>query len=197
MGTSTSVAQLSRKFGKLADGLRDTRAPLDKTALAVKRIMESSAASAGVLGTVPAGKRKPVGVRYNVRSQGNGASVAVISYTGPAHLLNNPTSQHFIGASGFGSRSSLAQAGRGIGAVTAFGGSGRGMLTGLSQRRRRRGRAGARALTINADLRPWAFHPGTAGLGFFQRAKPAAVKAAPLVYGRTGLTGPLREAFAA
>lgn len=197
MGTSSSVAELAGKFGKLADGMRDPNIPLGRTALAVKRIMESSAASAGVLGTVPQGKRKPIGVRYNLRNTKAGEAVAVISYTGPAHLINNPTSPHFIGASAFGSRSTLAQAGRGIGAVTAFGGTARGMLTGLSRRGRRRGRAGARALTIDANLRAYAFHPGTAGLAFFQKAAPKAIQMAPRVYARTGLTGPLREAFAA
>jgi len=171
--------------------MRDQRVPLNATALHVKRIMESSAAKAGALGNKPAGKRKAIGVRYNVRPP-----VALVSYTGPAHLINNPTRQHFIAPSGFGSRSTLAVAGSGIGAVTAFGGSGRGMLSGLSQKGRRR-KGGKRALTIGGNVRAYAFHPGTPGKNFFQRARLQAVKTAPAVYGRSGITVPLRRAFAA
>lgn len=191
MGTSTSGAQLARKFAVLADGMRDQRVPLNATALAVKRIMESSAAQAGALGNKPAGKRKAIGVRYDVRPP-----LALVSYTGPAHLINNPTAAHFIGPSGLGSRSALAAASRGIGAAQAFGASGRGLLTGLSQRGRRR-RGGKRALTIGGNLRAYAFHPGTPGKGFYQKARLQAVKAAPAVYGRAGITVPLRRAFAA
>lgn len=195
MGTSTSVAQLAGKLSKLAEGMADTKLALDRTALEVKKIMESSAARAGALGTVPKGKRKPVVVRYTVKA-GKGEGFAIVSYTGPAHLLNNPTSPHFIAASAFGSRGSLAQAGRGIGAVTAFGGLGRGMLTGLSQKGRRRG-SRKRALTISSDLRAYAFHPGTSGLGFFQVAKPIAAARGPKAYARAGLAEPLERAFAA
>lgn len=196
MGTSTSGAQLRRKFVRLGNDLRDTRVPLNATALHVKGIMERSAASAHALGRRPSGKRKAIGVRYNVRAR-PGGGFAVINYVGPAHLINNPTEQHFIGPSAFGSRSTLAQAGRGIGAVTAFGGSARGLLTGLNQSRRRRGRRGARALTIGGNLRAYAFHPGTPGKQFFQHAKVRAIATAPEVYARRGFTEPIRRAFAA
>lgn len=196
MGTSTSVAQLTKKFGRLADGMRDTRAPLNATALHVKKIMQTSAASSNALGRKPTGKRKEIGVRYNVRVR-DGGGFAVISYVGPAHLINNPTARHFIGASAFGSRGSRAEAAVGIGAVTAFGGSARGMLAGLGRQRRRTRGSGKRALTIGSDLRSYAFHPGTEGKQFFQRAKAEAYRSVPRVYARAGLTEPLRRAFAA
>lgn len=195
MGTSTSGSALGRKFMALAEGLGDTSVPLNATALHVKRIMEQSAASAGALGNKPAGKRKAIGVRYDIRG-GKGSGQALIAYVGPAHLINNPTSRHFIGASAFGSRKTLAGAAAGIGAVSAFGGTARGMLSGLKGSRRRRG-TGKRALTIGGNLRPYAFHPGTAGKGFFQKAKVRAIATAPSVYARKGLTDPLRKAFAA
>jgi len=207
MGTSTSGAQVARKFMRLAEGLSDQKVPLNRTALEVKRIMERSAASAGALGNRPSGKRKTIGVRYNLRNLAEGSGVAIVSYTGAAHLLNNPTSEHFIAPSAYGSVGALSEISRGLGAVTAFGGSTRGMLSAGKGRRfqlsksgnlvRRKTRGGARALTIGPDLRAHAFHPGTAGQGFFQEAKTRALVVAPRTYARAGLTEPLKQAFAA
>lgn len=207
MGTSTSGAELAAKFGRLAKDMADVGVPLNRTGLHVKRVMERSAAAAGVLGRKPSGKRKPVGVRYNLRARADGQGTMVVSYTGAAHLFNNPTGRHFIGPSGFGSVAALQQISQGVGAVTAFGGTARGMFSAGSGRRfqvtrsgslvRRRARGGARALTIGGDLRAWAFHPGTPGKRFFQHAKARATATAPAVYARSGLTEPLRRAFAA
>lgn len=196
MGTSTSGAQLGAKFMRLAEGLADTTIPLNATGLAGKKIFESAAASKGALGVRPAGKRKAINARYDLMKSAPGGGAVVIAYIGPAHLLNNPTAQHFIGASAFGSRQTLAGAAAGIGAVTAFGGTGRGMLTGLKGARRRR-KSGKRALTIGADLRAYAFHPGTPGKQFFQFARKTSASKLPSIYARTGLTGPLKKAFAA
>ncbi|MFW6091952.1 MAG: hypothetical protein ACODAF_08710 [Actinomycetota bacterium] len=196
MGVSTSPQQLARKVDGFARDLGDTRLALNATGLAVKKIMEGTAASAGALGATPSGKRKGIGVRYDVRGGTRGSGAVIVAYTGPAHLLNNPTSPHFIAPAGFGSRAALSEVGRGIGAVTAFGGSARGMLGSPGQRGRgRRRRGGKRALTIGDNVRAYAFHPGTSGKRFFQAAKPVAAQTAPRVYARAGLTEPLRRNF--
>lgn len=95
MGVSTSPAQFSAKLDRLTRDLKDPRVPLNATALHVKRLFEASAASAGVLGAKVAGKRKAIGVRYDLKGEGQTAS-AVVFYTGPAHLVNNPTQGHPI-----------------------------------------------------------------------------------------------------
>lgn len=196
MGVSTSPKQLAAKLERLGKDLNDPKVALNATGLAGKRIFEASAAAAGALGVKPAGKRKLIGARYDFVREGTGSGAIIVTYTGPAHLINNPISPHFIGPSAFGSRSTLAKAAEGIGAVSAFGGSGRGMLSGLSQKGRRRNRGpGKRALTIGGELRAYAFHPGTRGKSFFERARELSVKKLPDVYAKSGLTAPLRKVF--
>lgn len=95
MGTSTSPAQLAAKLDRFGKDLNNVRVPLSATALHVKRIFETSAASAGVLTTKPVGKRRAIGVRYDLKGEGPTMS-AVVTYTGPAHLMNNPTKAHRI-----------------------------------------------------------------------------------------------------
>jgi hypothetical protein len=99
MGVSTSVAQFTGKLDKLASELKDVQKPLEATALRGKEIFLSTAAAAGVIGAKPAGKRKMIGARYdtkNKKSQGLGEGSIVITYTGPAHLVNSPTRAHEI-----------------------------------------------------------------------------------------------------
>lgn len=93
MGVSTSGAQLSRKLEGLARDVGNTKVPLNATALHVKKLFETSAASSGVLGHKVA--RGKIGVRYDIKGGGQRA-VALVRYTGPAHLANNPTSAHRI-----------------------------------------------------------------------------------------------------
>lgn len=93
MGVSTSPAQLARKFEALARDLGDTRIPLNAAALAAKQAF--IAAESGTVGRKPAGKRKLIGVRYDIKGQGTNAS-AVVYFTGAAHLLLNPTRPHEI-----------------------------------------------------------------------------------------------------
>lgn len=200
MGTSTSAAQLAGKLDRYARDMADTRVPLDATALHVKRLFEGSAASAGVLGRTPAGKRKKIGARYDHVRDAPGRGQVVVAYTGPAHLLNNPTRPHFIGARRLGSRRRLSRISGRVGATAAFGGSNAGAFGSLlgATRTTRSGAVrstGAAALTIGANLRAYAFHPGTRGKGFFQRARTAAEATAPRVYARKGLTEPLRRNF--
>lgn len=93
MGVSTSPAQLSRKFEGLARDIGNTRFPLNAAALAAKQAF--IAAESGSIGRKPAGKRKLINVRYDIKGQGNQAS-AVVYFTGAAHLLLNPTRSHEI-----------------------------------------------------------------------------------------------------
>jgi len=195
VGVSTSPKQFAGKIERFGKLLNDTKVPLNACGLAGKRIFEASAASAGALGVKPTGKRKLIGARYDfIKGGGGDGGSIVVTYTGPAHLLNNPISPHFIAPSGFGSRSTLAKAGQGIGAVTAFGGSGRGMLTGLKQKGRRN-KGGKRALTIGDGVWAYAFHPGTHGKSFFDRAKGLCVNKLPNIYAKSGITDPLRKVF--
>jgi hypothetical protein len=95
MGVSSSPAELARKLNGFAKDMSNVQIPLEATALHVKRLFETSAASSGALGATMSGKRKTIGARYDVKGSGQTAS-AVVFYTGPAHLLNNPTSPHRI-----------------------------------------------------------------------------------------------------
>lgn len=205
MGTSTSVAQLTGKLNKLADELGNTKAPLEATALRGKQIFLGAAG--GNIGVKPQGKRKPVGARYdfnNRKATGLGQGAVVITYTGPAHLINNRTSKHFIGARRLGSRRRLSRLSERVGATAAFGGSNVGAFGGLAaaQRITRSGaiRSGGKAaLTIpgapDSGLRAYAFHPGTTGKHFFEKAKAICERTLPQVYARKGLTEPLRRTF--
>jgi len=95
MGTSTSPAQFAAKIDRFAQELRDQKGALNQTGMAGKRIFQQSAAGAGVLGSAIAGKRKAIGVRYDISRDKRGV---IVSYTGPAHLVNNPTKAHRIEA---------------------------------------------------------------------------------------------------
>lgn len=162
MGTSSSPAELAGKLASLANDLADTRIPLNAAALAAKGAFLASAA--GAVGRKPQGKRKAIGARYDIKGSGPHA-VAVVYYTGPAHLLLNPTRPHRI----------EPRRPRG------------------SRTRRRRG---ARALTVGANVRAWANHPGTAGKDpGARKAKAAAAKVAPKAYARAGFIEPLRRNF--
>jgi len=90
---------------------------------------------------------------------------ALIQYTGAAHLLNNRTSDHM-----------------------EFPRSRPGA-------RRRRGSRGARALTINGDVRAWAHHPGTKGKHFYEKARTVCQVELPKVYGKAQITVPLQRTF--
>jgi hypothetical protein len=93
MGTSTTSKQFAAKIDRFAKELRDQKGALNQTGMAGKRIFQQSAASAGVLGSTIAGKRKAIGARYDITRGGRGV---IVSYTGPAHLVNNPTKAHRI-----------------------------------------------------------------------------------------------------
>jgi len=80
---------------------------------------------------------------------------AIIRATGPMHLLERPTAPHAITPRG------LARKKRG----TGF-------------------RKGARALTIGADLRAGAWHPGTRGKRTFERGWRSVASDTPRIFQR-------------
>ena len=146
------------------------------------------ASAGGVIGSKMAGKRKPIGARYDLKGRGM-SGVVVVTYTGPAHLVNNPTRPHMITAKGLrGSRRSRGSRATGAALVGTFGMSGAGAFGGF-------GGKGAKALTVGPNLRAYARHPGTSGKGFAQRAKAAEATASPEVYTRAGITAPLKGVF--
>jgi len=203
MGTSTTVNQFTGKLERLAKEMNDPTGALNVVGLQAKNIFLASAASAGAAGKTVSGKRKPIGARYDLkgkRTKGLGQGQMIVTYTGPAHLLNNPTSRHFIGARRLGSRRRLAGRAARVGATAAFGGSNRGAFGALlaAERTTRSGAVrsnGKAALTIGANLRAYAFHPGTKGKHFFEAAREIVERTAPATFGRAQLTEPLRRIF--
>jgi len=190
MGTSRTAAQFGKKLDALQREFKDQKAAAGRVGMAGKGIFQT--AGAGAVGRKPAGKRKVIGARFDIIKSNTGATIVVISYTGAAHLINNPTKAHFIGAKRLGNRTAHRRRSAGVGAVAAFGGSNRGAFGSL--RNLKAGR-GAQALTIGPNLRPFAFHPGTKGKDFYRRARSQAVDKLPAVYGKAALTEPLRKVF--
>lgn len=186
MGSSRSAAELAGKIDRFTSRLSDTTPGL--TAVGVAGKATFLGAAGGSIGVHPVGKRKKIGARYDVRGTGFKASVAV-TYTGPAHLVNNPTKPHYIAARRLGRARGRGDRAFAASAQRFASGSGRGALGGFN------GGRGAKALTIGPNLRPYAFHPGTSGKGFARPAKAAVAKQSPAVYTRAGITGPLKGVF--
>lgn len=174
---------MASKFTALARGLADNKLALSAVGLAGKDIYRE-AREAKVTGSTPISSK--VKERFDLRQ-----NEVIVRYTGPAHLINNRTAPHIIGARRLGSRNSIRSKSRGISAVSASGGSNRGAFGSL------RGGKGARALKFGGQYSAYAFHPGTKGLRFHDTAKRRAYKELPDVYAKAGLTAPLRKAFAA
>lgn len=194
MGQSSSVADFVGKIDRVTKAVADPRKPLQACGLAGKTVFLAAAGTH--VGVVPVGKRKPIGARYDLVKGGTAA--VQVSYTGPAHLVNNPTAPHFITARRQASRTRARGLVSGVGAVTAFGGTAKGMFGKLGKQSLSRGgarRGGARSLTIGSNHRAYAFHPGTQGKGFAQKAKATVAKTSPSIYLRAGITGPLKEMF--
>lgn len=91
MGVSTSGAQLAGKLNRLALDVANTRIPLNAAALAAKQVF--IAAEPDVVGHRVKGAK--IGVRYDIKGAGPRA-VATVRFTGPAHLVLNPTKPHRI-----------------------------------------------------------------------------------------------------
>lgn len=192
MGTSTSTAQFAAKFVKMAHQLDNPRDALIVGAELGKKVFRTSAGTA--MGVRPSGTRKAIGVRDDfVRKD----AVSVF-YTGPAHLINNPTKPHLITARRQASRTRSRQLVAGIGAVTAFGGTAKGMFGTLGKQSLTRAgnqRGGARSLKIGGEHYAYAFHPGTKGKDFFSKAKKATETVVPPVVFHKHATQPLRAIF--
>lgn len=146
MGTSTSVNQFAAKFTKGARAVEGAqRDGVNEAALIGKEIF---------LANLPArtmrnvGRGAKLGARFNAATSTSNPS-ALLYYTGPAHLLNNPIRPHQI----------LPR-----GATRTAGG---------------RARRGAKALVIGGNVVAYANHPGTSGKHFFEKAMPQVAKAAP------------------
>lgn len=163
MGVSRSPEEMARKLAAAAAAIGDTRPPLTATAQAVKGDFVTSLRQSGVRGTTKVSKA--VKSRYDIKGD-----TALVRYTGPAHLLNNPTRAHsLVSRKNRGTR-------RGRGSRTSG--------------------AGAKgAILVNGSPKAFAMHPGTKGLHFYERARNQAAKTAPSVYRREGVLEPMRRIF--
>lgn len=166
MGTSNSSAELTRKLLHVSEAIVSNKPAIERAAFATKTVFTQSLKQSGVKGTTPISRK--VKARYDIKGTQN--ATAIVRYTGPAHLLNNPTRAHsIVSKKNRGSRASRSRRESGVGAKGA--------------------------VLVNGQPRSFARHPGTRGLGFFQRAKPIAAKIAPLEYRKAGLQEPLRRVF--
>lgn len=166
MGTSKTPDQLVKKLNDAGKALTSNRPAVEATCLAVKGVFTAALTTAGVRGSTAISKR--VKARYDVRGETN--ATGLVRYTGPAHLLNNPTKPHgIVSKKNRGSRKSRSERSDGVG------------MTG--------------AVLVNGEPRAYAQHPGTAGLHFYERAKPVAVELAPKVYAKAGIAIPLKRVF--
>lgn len=180
MGTSTSARELAGKFATYERRFSDMRQALIPAAEVGKTIFRAAAAAEGALGASLHGKRKPIGVRDDFV----GRDAVVVTYTGPAHLVNNPTHAHPIVASGLGGKTRRARVRAGV--RVAFGlASSVGGFNGT----------GKRALTIGSDRRGVVFHPGTRGKHFYEKARPIVVHQVPPIVQRRVHAEWLRDAF--
>ena len=163
MGVSRSPEELARKFSAAAAAVGDTKRPLTVAAQAVKGDFTDALRAAGVRGTTKVSRA--VKSRYDIKGD-----TALVRYTGPAHLLNNPTRPHsIVSRKNRGTRRGRGSRTSGVGA---------------------RG-----AILVNGSPKAFAMHPGTKGLHFYERARNMAVQTAPRVYRTEGLLGPLRKVF--
>lgn len=166
MGSSRSPQEFAAKMRALGESTKAKDA-VSEGALAAKKIMLASAA---VKGLTPSDKL--AGRRWNVRFDVKGSDLkpeALVKYTGPFHLFDNPTEPHVITAKRLGRRTSR----KGRKALAAVGG--RGAFGGFGDR------GGAKALTIGDGFAAYANHPGTKGARSFPAAKVIAEHRVPRV----------------
>jgi hypothetical protein len=166
VGKSNSAAELAKKLSSAGEALSSNKPAVEKAAQVTKAVFLTSLHQAGVTGTTPVSKR--VKARYDIK--GTHDASALVRYTGPAHLLNNPSRPHgIVSRKSGGSRRTRSRRDSGVGT---------------------RG-----AILVDGSPKAYARHPGTRGLGFFQRAVPAAAKLAPSAYRKAGVQEPLRRLF--
>ena len=147
---------------------RANRVGVEKACLAGKQVMLPAliAAAGGDRKISGVGKSGAnVNVRYRVMGYMN--PVGIIQYTGPVHLLNNPTSPHEIWARTY--------------QKTAKGNA----------------RKGAKALTPKGNpwFSPYADHPGTKGKKFHEKTEPIVLAQSKKIIDRE-VTAHLARTFA-
>lgn len=180
---ASTVPQFLDKIDRVTREIGSNRPAVQATALAAKTIFITEAAKKGVgrgVGKTVVSKR--VSASYDLKG-GEQDAKAIVRYTGPAHLVNNPTKAHVIRPRKFvGTRGSGARAMKGAALLSIFGvdahSAGRGgiVLPGVGVRR-------------------FANHPGTRGLRFAQKAVTKCKDECPKVYKRAGIEAPLRKVF--
>lgn len=89
MGTSSSPAEVARKFAVLGAELSNTRPALSVAGLHGKGIFLAALRAKGVSGSTRVSRG--VKARFDVKPR-----EVVIRYTGSAHLLNDPTKAHRV-----------------------------------------------------------------------------------------------------
>lgn len=172
MGTSRSTAQFVGKINKAGHATdRARKSVVNQGAFSAKKIMLAAAVAKGVQ---PGGKiaGRKWNVSYDVK--GREIPVALVRFTGPFHLVNNPTKAHYIAAGGLGgSRSSRSARAFQASSSRFRGQSSAGAFSG--QRRSR----GKRAVVANGRPYAYVFHPGTSGKGIFEASKAVAARTVP------------------
>lgn len=181
MGSSTTPAAFVSKIDAATRAIASNREAIQATALHAKVVFIGAAAASGVgrgVGRSPVSRK--VSARYDLRGGEQNAS-ALVRYTGPAHLLNNPTKPHIIRPRKFaGTRGRGARAQRGAGLLSLFGVD---------------AQVGGGIEIPGEGVRRYAMHPGTRGLHFAERAKRECGHECPKVYRRVGIKAPLKAAF--
>lgn len=180
MGTSTSAAELAGKMNRIATTIpKATERGVRDAAKSAELTIYNTAARKGVQRTSLIAKR-PWGVRGSVRANGP-KSTAFVRIIGPFHLVESKTNPHVIVARRLATRT----AARKRTAEIALSGDERVSFGKLraTTRVRRNGevvaRSGKAALTINGNLRAYAYHRGTRGKGIFAEAKVRILNQAP------------------
>lgn len=177
MGTSTSVGQFAAKLSAggptaVSETVRDG---VMKTAQTGKAIF---LANMGTTRLRNVGKGAKVGARYDAGAVSPTDAAALVYYTGPVHIINNPTRPHAIYPRGVSVRNEDGSA-----------------ATLNSGRTRRRRRDGAQGLAFpDGNVRSYANHPGTAGKKFFERSKPQVEAARDRIM-RAQLSVSMRKVF--
>jgi len=169
MGTSASAAQLASKLQRAAKAIPDASAAgVNRVALEGKAIFLANMGTRRIRNLGKNGAK--VGARYTAaKSEVN--PTALLFYTGPAHILNNPTKAHPIYPRGARVRDEG-------GAIT---------------KRRRSG--GAKGLTLPGDnVRLYVNHPGTSGKRFFEKSVPQVARAQGRQH-RAAIGAELRKIF--
>lgn len=165
MGTSTSVQQFSGKINRAANAIKFNEERAVKAGSLVAKDL--------FISTAPMSRGSRIaGARWGARFDVVGAihPTALVRYTGPVHLVHNPTKPHWV----ISRRAGGSKASRGQG------------------RFRSRGRQGVRT---PQGVRYYARHPGTTGKRWFPTTKATARRAVPPVVHKALIVGPLKGIF--